>query len=556
MVLQNGSYIFLLILLLVPTSLHSLPLSTMSRWIVDARSTHRVKLRCGNWAGHMEPMVPEGLDRQPLRNIVATLASLGFNCVRLTWAIHMHTRSSQVKVAQSLESLGLTAARDGIRRYNPNLLDLTVVDAQAAVVDALGQNGIMVILDNHVSKPQWCCSGNDGNGWFGDRYFDPDEWLRGLNLVATRYKGKSQVVGMSLRNELRGQHQDEQVWHRYMQAGATTVHNANPDLLVIVSGLNYDSNLGFLRNPNLRINLPANKLVYEVHRYAFSIASQNWLNKPLNQVCGNFIKWFEDAAGFLINSPRDKVPLLVSEFGVDQRGTNEADNRFLPCFLAHLTGADLDWALWAFQGSYYVRSGSVGMEEMYGVLDGSWAKPRNPAFKGLFQLPQSITQSNHRSLLFDHHSTILSWAKNQTNLFLICADFHSKAGWHYILYHPLSGDCAHASRNNVVRRGDCQSRSRWSYDKGRIRLVGASSCLKVAGDGQLVVLSNDCSSPQSYWSILSDSKLHIGAKDGRGTQLCMDGKGSTVRSSRCICLGGDCHEDPRSQWFKLVPTNV
>ncbi|TVT98494.1 hypothetical protein EJB05_56197, partial [Eragrostis curvula] len=38
---------------------------------------------------------------------------------------------------------------------------------------------------------------------------------------------------------------------------------------------------------------------------------------------------------------------------------------------------DLDWALWALQGSYYTRHGVVGSDEKYGVLDGDWAGPRN-----------------------------------------------------------------------------------------------------------------------------------------------------------------------------------
>ncbi|KAG4989948.1 hypothetical protein JHK84_032503 [Glycine max] len=44
------------------------------------------------------------------------------------------------------------------------------------VVKGLGDNGVMVILDNHVSKPRWCCSDDDGNGFFGDSYFDPDQY--------------------------------------------------------------------------------------------------------------------------------------------------------------------------------------------------------------------------------------------------------------------------------------------------------------------------------------------------------------------------------------------
>lgn len=79
----------------------------------------------------------------------------------------------------------------------------------------LASNNIMVILDNQISKPGWCCSKCDDNGFFGDKYFDPDEWLRGLTMMATMFKNSTNVVGMSLRNELRGPKQNISLWYRY-----------------------------------------------------------------------------------------------------------------------------------------------------------------------------------------------------------------------------------------------------------------------------------------------------------------------------------------------------
>jgi hypothetical protein len=69
-------------------------------------------------------------------------------------------------------------------------------------VAALARNNLMVILDNQLSKPGWCCSRYDGNGFFGDVYFDTDEWLSSLKIMATIFNSTPNVVGMSLRNEL------------------------------------------------------------------------------------------------------------------------------------------------------------------------------------------------------------------------------------------------------------------------------------------------------------------------------------------------------------------
>ena len=83
-----------------------------------------------------------------------------------------------------------------------------------AVVNNLGANNLMAILDNHISKPGWCCGLNDGNGFFGDEYFNVDVWLKGLSRVAAMFRGVPNVVGISLRNELRGSRQNVDDWFR------------------------------------------------------------------------------------------------------------------------------------------------------------------------------------------------------------------------------------------------------------------------------------------------------------------------------------------------------
>ncbi|OVA18925.1 Glycoside hydrolase [Macleaya cordata] len=365
---------------------NSLPLSTNGRWVVDSMTGKRVKLQCINWASHMQSMVVEGLDKKPLPEIVDSMSSLGFNCVRLTYATYMFTRLDYGTrtVDHSFTSLNLTEARDGIAKNNPSLLNLTVVEAYHKVVDELGAKGIMVVLDNHISRPNWCCSENDGNGFFGDEYFDAEEWLEGLTIVARRFKYYPQVVAMSMRNELRGPRQAQPDWFRWVGRGGRRIHFVNPKLLVIVSGLSYDTDLSFLPR-NLSVNL-GNKLVYEGHWYAFSSGRRKaWVNGPLDKVCATTMKEFDDRIYF-VTKGKNPVPLFASDFGVDQRGLNQGDNMFISCFLAYAAERDLDWALWALQGSYYIRENKTDFEETYGVLDKNWDQPRNPKFRERYRL--------------------------------------------------------------------------------------------------------------------------------------------------------------------------
>ncbi|MCE0481306.1 hypothetical protein HAX54_038961 [Datura stramonium] len=62
-----------------------------------------------------------------------------------------------------------------------------------------------------------------------------------------------------------------------MQKGAEAVHAANPDVLVILSGLNFDKDLSFLRRepPSLTFS---GKLVFEIHRYSFT-DTKSWETK-------------------------------------------------------------------------------------------------------------------------------------------------------------------------------------------------------------------------------------------------------------------------------------
>ena len=83
------------------------------------------------------------------------------------------------------------------------------------VVSNLGQNGLMVILDNHLTHPGWCCSDNDLDAFFGYPNFDPVIWAKGLGKMATLFRNVTNVIGMSLRNEPRGTRDYPDLWFRY-----------------------------------------------------------------------------------------------------------------------------------------------------------------------------------------------------------------------------------------------------------------------------------------------------------------------------------------------------
>ncbi|XP_071720753.1 glycosyl hydrolase 5 family protein-like [Rutidosis leptorrhynchoides] len=527
-------HFFVLLLFFGVSFSHSLPLSTKLRWIVDELSGERVKFKCVNWPAHLKPMLAEGLDKKPVGNIARHVASMGFNCVRVTWATNMFTRYSNKTVDQTFRELHLMSAIAGLERNNPKILDLTVVDALSVVVNAIKDHGLMVVLDNHVSEPMWCCSNNDGNGFFGDQYFDPQEWLDGLSIVAERYINTPMVVAMSLRNELRGPGQDVDEWYRWFRRGAKTIHNANPNVLVIISGLNYDLDFSALKHEPLGLDdALSNKVVYESHRYTWSSGRDKWLRQPLNQICDSVIRDTSKNVGFLTTGP-NPAPLFISEFGVNLNGTNLADNLFLPCYMAYLAEMDLDWAYWGLQGSYYFRQGVQDMDEQFGLLDRNWNQLRNPDFNGKLYL---IHQKQQVPKMTSSNYTFI--------------------------YHPLTGLCIMVDHKNEIFADECHMLTGWRHvgDYTPIQLSSTPLCLKVAGDGLPVTLTTDCYTNQTTWKSIPNSRFQIASKDENGADLCLDfdpNNNSNILSKKCICATDNwsrCFENPQSQWFQFVSTN-
>jgi hypothetical protein len=104
---------------------------------------------------------------------VAVIAARN-NCVRISIILGVVTRLprphahgvAQGKTKATLQFLiGATASAV---RFEP-LMILTAMQRTGRGVNALGEKDVMVILDNHVSNPGWCCGNDDGNGVFGDR---------------------------------------------------------------------------------------------------------------------------------------------------------------------------------------------------------------------------------------------------------------------------------------------------------------------------------------------------------------------------------------------------
>ncbi|KAE9407560.1 cellulase family protein [Gymnopus androsaceus JB14] len=385
----------------LPALAQTLPLQTESRWILDATGA-RVKLRCINWAGHLETNIPEGLHVQTIDYIADFIQAQGFNCVRLTYSIDYAlnpTISVQDSFTAAANASGLPLETlDGLYSQvvatNPFVADATVQDVRSAVIAALWDRQVMTILDNHVSKASWCCSLDDGNGWWdtapifvaeNSQYFNTTEWLEGLTAIATWAQSQTGVVAMSIRNELRPfpllqDTDNHDAWYEYVTQGAQAVNVANPDVLIIIGGSQSAEDLSFIKSRPLDITWTG-KHVFEMHAYSFSVSYVN----PLN-ICSVALAEYGLLDGFVLTQNEAyTAPLILSEFGVGlsggpNDGISDADLSYFNCIMQYMEGNDMEWALWALQGSYYIRQGVADVKETWGLIDYDWVGLRNEQF--------------------------------------------------------------------------------------------------------------------------------------------------------------------------------
>jgi hypothetical protein len=330
------------------------------------------------------------------------IAEAGFNCVRMTYSMDMALDPNQ-KV-----SAAFTAAADGTGDLanvtdtfntavtkNPWLESASTLETFATIISALEAHNVMVILDNHNSHASWCCSLVDGNGWWStaagynasnSRYFNTAHWLTGLAAMANFSLSHPNVVGLSLRNELRAgdanqdpansSHAD---WYKYISLGASTVHAGNPDALIMIGGVDYFNDFSFLKDKPLNRTGLDNKVVWEYHTYAWG-SDVHGSAYVSNYTA--FSTYIDKMGGYLLEPGQPYTgPVWMGEFGWNQIPTNDTQEEiYKSCIVRYMSERDMDWSLWALQGSYYYREGQPDVDETFGLLNHNWTDWREPEF--------------------------------------------------------------------------------------------------------------------------------------------------------------------------------
>ncbi|MFE0730273.1 glycoside hydrolase family 5 protein [Streptomyces antibioticus] len=357
------------------------PLSTRGRYVVDARG-ERFRLKSANWdgaqgswngsgstadpanhhAGQNANGIPLGLDRAPLSRLLADFRELGVNSIRLPFSNEM------IRATAPVPDTAVTA--------NPQLRGKTPLQIFDAVVSALTGSGFAVILNNHTNTTRWCC-GIDGNErWNSSQTTQrwSDDWV----FMARRYASDPRVVGADLYNEVRRDIFDDPNWglgdaHDWYAAAKLAADRilteANPDLLVVIEGINW-TGLPVDGFPHERPTLaPArtlshtllrsNKLVYSAHFYGYTGPRHSGAtgigetHDPRYQDLSReqLFQTLTDQAFFVTAEGRHyTAPVWISEFGTGANETGAAARTWFGNITDYFADRDADFAYWPLVG--------------------------------------------------------------------------------------------------------------------------------------------------------------------------------------------------------------
>lgn len=154
------------------------------------------------------------------------------------------------------------------------------------------------------------------------------------------------------------------LWYTEMTAASKVINDANEDILIVFSGLNFDTTLkpiveGTDLGSGVIFNKSdfsySNKMVLELHNYETSIGSCSSLQSNL----------VSDGFSTLSGTKANTMPMLLTEWGHSQTDSS-GSGVYSTCLLSYLPAQKVGWFYWVVAGSYYIRSGTQDYDETWG----------------------------------------------------------------------------------------------------------------------------------------------------------------------------------------------
>ncbi|KAK6520741.1 hypothetical protein TWF506_000988 [Arthrobotrys conoides] len=382
--------------------LFKLPLRTQGRNIIDSAG-EKVKLMSINWYGASdEDFVPGGLDVRHRKEIAATIRDMGFNSVRLPysdelvltnpdvpekfWSKNPDLTSWKRKGARGLEGENAQRTQDQSGTYDVssgdeghnNTLTVKALDIFDAVVKSLTDEGIAVIVNNHITQARWCCDANLCDATWANDYLGKvcrisqteEQWIQNWEKVMRNYVDNPLVIGADLRNENRSP-LGKMLWSSWATAAekaANRLHALQPNWLMFVEGVASANYLQGVRSRPISLPIP-DRVVYSAHVYGWSGWGSLLKGPYWSRDYASFAYDMYDNWGFLLEE--DIAPVWVGEFGVPDV-PNTGDVNYWTNLMNFLEEMDADWGYWAINP----RKPKGNETETYALIQDDWITPK------------------------------------------------------------------------------------------------------------------------------------------------------------------------------------
>lgn len=338
------------------------PLHTEGRHIVDVRN-QKFKLASVNWYGASDELfIPGGLDIQHRSEIAKTIRRLGFNSVRLPYADEMVVSNPPILPH-------LLAA-------NADLVGSRALDVFEAVVNALTDAGIAVIVNNHITHATWCCGADPCDGLWHNEHLGPlcrirqteDGWMDNWETIMRPHINNPLVVGADLRNEVRSVWGtlSWDTWASAAERAGNRLLAMNPNWLIIVGGTGSGNFLTGAGSRPVQLSIP-NRVVYSAHVYSWSgwgSSEGRYAKRPY----ASFVKAMRENWGYLLD--QDIAPVWVGEFGAPHKPSN-GDAHYWKNLMRYIAAMDADFGYWALNP----RKPKMNEKETYSLVEDDWETP-------------------------------------------------------------------------------------------------------------------------------------------------------------------------------------
>jgi len=154
-------------------------------------------------------------------------------------------------------------------------------------------------------------------------------------------------------------------WYTHMKSCAEGIHAANPNVVIFLSGLGFDTDLSPITTGKplgggktfKLVDFPKNKTALELHNYSKSTK------------CSDIKGGMERGGWNAISSNNPSVvnvmPVVMTEFGFKQE-SNDYKGVYATCLKDYFVQHKAGWMYWVAAGSYYLRQGKQDMDETWG----------------------------------------------------------------------------------------------------------------------------------------------------------------------------------------------